>query len=451
MNKKLTFLLAGVMVAAAMPALTACPSSMIDYVGQMKLSNYYSGTLANKNFLDNGIGYATFKKHIDGDTTHFFQTENNGEPGRVVKSRYIGVDTPESTGQIEAWGKKASHFTEEKVTTAKSIILTTDVTDIGKVAAVDSTGSRFKTLVWITDKENATLDDYRCLNLWLVQEGWSTGKGLSGSPLTDYFTKADLQAQEKKLHIWSGADPDFDPNAPAVTTSLSELAETYLEEGAETSWAGAKVRVTGIVTKLSGDYDCYIQETDTTTGSTYGLYVFAGYKSYSPMRTLGNKIEIVGTYTLYMGNPQLTGVSYQPFIPDPANDMRLISTGNSYTIETKGVTEIQNRASINMIYTVNGLTIYRGYTEIDATTQKASGALTFYAKDANDNELQIRVPDDVFVRNEQGQRVTDWEYFNGKTVNVTGTVAFFAPDEANPNEGRYQLKLCHTNDFVVVE
>ncbi len=340
MNKKITFLLAGIVTAAAMPVLTACPSAMVDYVGQMKLSAYYNGSLTGKNFLDNGIGYATFKKHIDGDTTHFFQTENSGEPGRVVKSRYIGVDTPESTGQIEAWGKKASNFTKDKVTNAKSIILTTDVTEIGKVAAVDSTGSRFKTLVWVADKENASLDDYRCVNLWLVQEGWSTGKGLAGSPITDFFTKADLQAQERKLNIWSGDDPDFDPNAPAQKTSLFELSETYLEEGAETSWNGAKVRLTGIVVKLSGDYDCYIQETDEATGKTYGLYVFAGYKSYKPMRTLGNKIEIVGTYTLYMGNPQLTDVSYQEFIRDEENDMKVISRNNPFTIETKTIPDV---------------------------------------------------------------------------------------------------------------
>ena len=66
---------------------------------------------------------------IDGDTTHFYINQSGNynniskTPGidGVLKARYLGVNTPESTGKIEEWGKKASKFTQEKLATATSI------------------------------------------------------------------------------------------------------------------------------------------------------------------------------------------------------------------------------------------------------------------------------------------------------------------------------------------
>ena len=33
----------------------------------------------------------------------------------VLKARYIAINTPESTGSIEPWGKKAANFTKTKL------------------------------------------------------------------------------------------------------------------------------------------------------------------------------------------------------------------------------------------------------------------------------------------------------------------------------------------------
>ena len=64
----------------------------------------------------------TVKTYVDGDTTHFY-VPKEVMPSGVLKARYLGINTPESTGKIEEWGKKASRFTKEKLSSATSIII----------------------------------------------------------------------------------------------------------------------------------------------------------------------------------------------------------------------------------------------------------------------------------------------------------------------------------------
>lgn len=446
MKARLSILVAALTIGATIH-LSSC-SNKTDYVAQCKLTDYVTYTdISSMNFLDKGIGYATVKKYIDGDTTHFYQAESRQ---RLVKSRYIGVDTPESTGQIEPYGKKAANFTRSTLEKAKTIVLTADVTEIGSPATVDSTGSRYKTFIWYSEKENAKLSDLRLLNLLLVQEGLSTGKGMSGSPLTDYFTNADLQAQDLKLNIWSGKpDPDFDDGEASVTT-LEAMAQAYDEDGYETSYNGAKVRFRGIVYKLSGSYDAYLFQEAEDGSRKYGIYIFAGYKSYTPLRTLGAEIEVVGTYTIYMGNPQITNVSYDAFNYNEETDMKIISRDNEYSIDTVGVDVAATRESINMIYKVEELECYSGKTEIDATTEQPSGALTLRCVDSQERELSIRVPEDVWAKDQEGNRITDATFFQGLVLTVIGAINFFAPDEEDPNYGYYQIRLCDSADLTIV-
>ena len=65
---------------------------------------------------------ATVKTYVDGDTTHFNVPSSVIDSG-LLKARYLAINTPESTGQIEPWGKKASNYTKETLMKATSIIL----------------------------------------------------------------------------------------------------------------------------------------------------------------------------------------------------------------------------------------------------------------------------------------------------------------------------------------
>ena len=102
----------------------------------------------------------TVKSFIDGDTTHFFVPTSISEDG-VLKARFLAVNTPESTGKIEEWGKKASEFTASKLSSASSIIIESD----DGTWNLDSTGSRYLVWIWYRSGED---QDYRCLNLELL-------------------------------------------------------------------------------------------------------------------------------------------------------------------------------------------------------------------------------------------------------------------------------------------
>ena len=69
----------------------------------------------------------TVKTYIDGDTTHFYLPQGSDVTADgVIKARYLAINTPESTGKIEEWGKAASIFTKETLQKATSIILESD-------------------------------------------------------------------------------------------------------------------------------------------------------------------------------------------------------------------------------------------------------------------------------------------------------------------------------------
>ena len=124
----------------------------IDYAGNLKL-NMNSDSLKLE---------VTMKQHIDGDTTHFHADLPFLDNG-ILKARYIAINTPESTGTIEPWGKKASNYTKNALSTATSIIVESDTSEWKP----DSTGTRYMTWVWYKAPGS---NEYRNLNLELLQE-----------------------------------------------------------------------------------------------------------------------------------------------------------------------------------------------------------------------------------------------------------------------------------------
>lgn len=444
---------------AVAPVLTACPARGIDYVSQCKLEtrlNYKEHT-----FLDDGIGEVVLKQGIDGDTAHFYQKEtdpskvNSHGYGRVAKIRFYGIDTPESTGKIEPFGKMASEFTKTKLDKAKTIVLSVDIQNIGHAAEFDSTGSRYVGFVWVSEKENAATEDLKLLNLWVVQDGFSNAKSITESPLAQYFLDADMQAQKLKRGMWSGKDK-YPPKAEAVTTTIKEVMTGFDDEGEETSWNGAKVRLQGTVYKVVGT-DCYLNVWEKDAAGVeeqFGIFVFAGYKNYKPLKELGAVIEVVGIFQVHFGNPQITNVAYDSLHPGPDN-MKVITEAKNNpdgikipTVECADV--VDNKLALNTVVKMEGLTATGGYNEVDATTLVASGAMSVYAQDSKGGTITFRIPDSVWVVDSTGMRVETYEYFMtaGLTFDVTGAIALF---ESTNGSGKvtYQITFCNKNDLVV--
>ena len=157
----------------------------------------------------------TVKAFIDGDTVHFYVPDSVNSSG-VLKARFLAVNTPESTGKIEEYGKKASAFTREKLSAATSIIIESE----DSVWNPDSTGDRY--LVWVWYK-TADSEEYRNLNLEILQNGLAIANSTANNRYGDICMAALNQAKNEKLNIYSGQrDPDF-YYGDAVELTLMEL------------------------------------------------------------------------------------------------------------------------------------------------------------------------------------------------------------------------------------
>ena len=195
----------------------------VDYAAQAKLDKN-AGTAQEE---------VTVKLFVDGDTTHFF-VPSSVMAGGVLKGRFLAVNTPESTGKIEEYGKKASAFTKEKLSAATSIIIESETA----AWEADSTGDRF--LVWVWYK-TADSQDYRNLNIELLQNGLAIASSSANNRYGDICMAAINQAKAQKCNVYSGEkDPDFYYGA-AIEMTLREL-RTNVE-----AYNGKKVAFSGIL------------------------------------------------------------------------------------------------------------------------------------------------------------------------------------------------------------
>lgn len=287
----------------------------VDYVAQLKL-NMSSATAKTS---------ASVRTHVDGDTVHFNVPESVCADG-VLKARFLALNTPESTGKIEEYGVAASHFTQEKLASAVSIILESD----SDRWELDSTGGRMLVWVWYQPSEGA---EYRNLNLELLQNGYARAYSTANNQYGSICSSALDQARQFKLNLYSGQpDPDF-YYGDAIELTLRELRchpEAYQNK---------KVAFNGIVT-LAHNNSVYVESLDAESGIVFGISVYYGFnlsgKGLSIL-TPGNEVRIVGSVQYYAAGDQwqISDVSYRMMKPKDPGNIQLLSEGHEpYYTET---------------------------------------------------------------------------------------------------------------------
>jgi len=428
---------------------TKQPVEWVDYASQLKL-DLDSPTLKWE---------VEVKQHIDGDTTHFYINEEgninniNKTPGidGILKARYLGVNTPESTGKIEPWGKKASNFTKERLESAESIIIESDDTNWN----LDSTGQRF--LVWVWYKpEGAT--DYKNLNLEILQEGlaWSSKAGTF--TYSDYCLKAVQQAYEAKHYVYAPPtelDPDF-PYGDAQFMTLKELKLNIKD------YIGQRVAFEGVIVKDSGG-SIYIESYDEVDGVHYGIsayYLTSGLDGDGlAMLKIGNKIRFAGVVGEFGGSYQITDLKYDIWNPDDSKNMVLISENNpvSYqevtgdyffngkvTIEINDDEDVASKDFYFKEIAQDASVSMKDLRVIDVYTTKkgnSKGAISVTCKTPDNKTIVIRT---IVLYDDKGVLVTE-DIFEGKTIDVKGTIDYYVPD--GQTVGTYQIML-HSIDDV---
>lgn len=416
---------------------TTSSDSTVDYVEKTKLD--LNSTTKKQE--------VTVKSFIDGDTTHFIVPTTISATG-TLKARYMGVNTPESTGKIEPWGKKASKFTKEKLSTAVSIMVESD----NDKWNVDSTGDRH--LVWVWYKPAADAD-YRCLNLELIQNGLSISCGTVADRYGDAAMNAFQQAKSQKLHVHSTeVDPDYF-YGDAYEIDLKGL-RTNIE-----LYENTKVAFEGVVT-YNNNNSVYVEEYDAETDMYYGMSVYYGYATGELLNILqvGNRVRVVGSVQYYEagGTWQVSDVSYREFKPmDPSNTIKLSEGNAASNREINAVDFAMGTMNVEVLTDIGGEeTTYKNFkyadlimstsvsmknlTVVDAYTTnnggESDGAMTLTCK-SGDTFIDVRT---VVLYDENGNMITESAYMN-KTIDVAGIVDYFS--------GSYQIKVFKAKDIIV--
>ena len=405
----------------------------VDYAASVKLD--MSSTTAKTE--------VTVKAFVDGDTTHF-HVPTSVMPNGVLKARYLGINTPESTGKIEEWGKKASRFTKEKLSSATSIVIESDTAEWN----ADSTGDRYLVWVWYKTAES---EEYRNLNIEILQEGLAIASNSANNTYGSTCMKAINQAKELKLNINSGQkDPDF------YYGDIVELTVKELRANTD-AYNGMKVAFTGIVSTNNGNNSVYVEQYDAETDMYYGFAIYYGFNlSGMGLEVLspGNEVRIVGSLQYYEtgGTWQIADVSYREMKPNDPNNIKTLSTGhNAAYVLTDPEKFVSGRVDVvvndemkNFKYaelalstsiSMENLKVVDVYTTTNEESS-SQGAMTLKCQ-VNGVTIDIRTT--VFY-DENGNLITKDAYL-GKTIDVKGVVDFFSGD--------YQIKVFSPDNIIV--
>lgn len=418
-------------------------AEFVDYAGTVKLDK-----ASGRKWCE-----ASVRLFVDGDTTHFNVPSSVSSNG-VLKARYLAINTPESTGQIEPYGKKASNFTKEALSKATSIIIESDTASWN----LDSTGDRF--LVWVWYK-TADSDEYRNLNLEILQNGLALASNSSDNSYGDTCVKILSQAIAHKLNVHSKEkDPDFYYGA-AKPITLKEL-KTNIETYKDTS-----VSFEGVVVRNSGN-TAYVEEYDEETGLYFGIQVYYGFNldyNGSQILNVGNRVLIVGSVQYYEagGTYQVSDIKYHSMRPDHEENIKLVSEGHTASYQVMDASELLNKkVEIDVItfdddgnesvetrtYDQGFLTMHASASLENLTIQSIyttdndgsnDGALSITCTDANGTTVVIRT---VVLKDANGETVTEDAFPIGSVINARGVVDVY--------NGVYQLKVFSVNDITFV-
>ena len=446
MTRLLALLVACLMI---LPCVVACNNNKeddnaskkehIDYVANTKL-DMSSESLKIE---------ATVKTYIDGDTTHFFVNDSKAFPEGYLKARYLAIDTPESTGKIEAWGKTAASFTKEKLKNASAIMLESDT-------GVWNTDSNDRYLLWVWYKPDAN-SDWRNLNIEILQNGYAYASNSGQNRYGSTCMAALNQADAEDLYVHSNEkDPSY-PYDAAMLVSIKELRNNPAD------YEGAKVAISGIIAQNTAS-GLYLEEFDAEDEQYYGMYVYYGYNlpaSASRFIQTGNEVYYVGIfqYATAVDAYQIGGIEYDVMKPgDPAythliaKDQTVAYTPCEIADITTGETKVSspdgdvvttykgNFSALHTSVSLEGLKVVGTSTTQDPES-KNYGAISLKCE-KDGKTITVR----TIVLYEDGQLVTA-ERFEGMTIDVKGVVDAYTPEGST--EAQIQVKV-FTVDAITI-
>ena len=385
----------------------------------------------------------TVNAFIDGDTTHFNVPKDISESG-ILRARYLAIDTPESTGKIEEYGKAASRFTKETLSKATSIIIESD----NDKWNLDSTGGRF--LVWVWYK-TADAEDYKNLNLEILQNGLAMASSTANNRYGETCMAALNQAKAQKLNVFSGEkDPDYF-YGDAIELTLKELRCNTAK------YDGAKVAFNGIVSKYYGN-GVYVEAYDEETGMYFGIPIYYGFTLSGEgldILSVGNEVRIVGNLSYYETGKtyQISGLKYRMAKPDDPDNIQKLSEGHKpayvpitadklkngkVNIDLDGEEKTFDYAELALATSVemDNLLVKSIYTT-EKENSSSNGAMTLTCE-VDGQTVTVRTT----VLKDEDNKIIGADTYLNKTINVKGIIDCF--------DGEYQIKVLSAKDINII-
>ena len=417
--------------------LSSCESKeIVDYVAQTKLEQTFT---KDSSFTGaDGIEEVTLYQAVDGDTIHV-----TDKAGTILKLRFLGVDTPESTSKVEPWGMAASKFTKNIVKNCHSLVIQSE-----GVAATTDNYERYLTWVWYQTEEGA---DYRLLNLELVQEGYSFGKTDGLVRYKDVILNAATQARRQGIKVFGETDTTYCYNE-AIELSLKELRTSLDANGNDSEYYNKKVVFEATVVGLDKNGTYYLNDTDLETGIVYGIQAYsnqAGTTGY--LNKVGNRVKVSGTVVYYEtgGVYQITSI-IDKLISKNVDNIKLIASDYDYDVKDITPEELNDTTSSTCnvkLFTIVKLTnvlVTKTYTT-ETAGSSSYGAITITGK-VDGKEVKIRT---LVLYDRTGTYEVDStkrvlaSNFDNQTIDVIGIVEKFNDD--------YQVKLLSMDDVIFRE
>ena len=442
-------------------------TDFVDYTTQLKF---------NPNSGRNWTDEVSVRNYVDGDTTHFNVPTSVVDTG-ILKARYLAVNTPESTGQVEPYGKVASNFTKEKLSSATSIILESDDGYWNK----DSTGTRYTVWIWY---KPAGSSDYRNLNIELLQEGLGRASNAEGNCYGEICGNVIRQAQEFNYRVHDDSVPDSTfYYGDAIPVTLKELRSNIAD------YNGLKVAFEGVVV-LDNNNGVYIEDYDENDDISYGMYAYYGFTRNSALKTIlsvGNFVRVVGNVSEFNGTYQVSGLDHRSLYPDDPNNTILLDKEThepqwkkmtidefyeQHTITIIGDDTSEDQevtkdyaafAQATSIYLENLIVVSIYTTKTSGSDSRGAMSITC-RQEGSEKTIVIRtgvlyndgtVPPE-YVAGKPTNNTTDFfentvlqGYFEGKTFSVYGVVGYYDSESGSQyGQSPYQVNVFSLANIV---
>ena len=364
-----------------------------NYTDELELKAAY----ANKSFINDGIGEVRLSQNVDGDTAHFVDNSS----GKRFTARFLCINTPESTGRIEPWGKEASKFVADILSNAAVIVL--EAEKIGFPAELDTTGGRYLAYVWYKTSAEAK---FRLLNLEIVEQCYSNFTGVAGdSKYGEDFDLAAPKSYDTKRRKFGEADPNFDYSNEVKEITIAELRNNFNEYS-----SGTKLKITARIMRMIGD-NLYVEDLSETWNETRkvyetaGIYMFSGYGSGLAVLNIGGVISFEcqcvdnDTYGKQLTNP---------------SKVKVVESTSEYNIK-----EFSGKETIDIASYEGFVISIQEYIVTNVNKPDEEGAFTIYGKTSSGQSINIRIDGAVYPK----PKASSIEI--GATYSVIGGVSRF--------------------------